>query len=65
MNPRSIRLLDIAIFDVVATILAAYLIHRMYPGYSFYLILIVLLLLGILSHRLLGIQTKIDKLLFT
>ena len=64
MNPRSIRVLDIAIFDVIATIFAAYVIHRMYPQYNLYLILIALFALGILSHRVLGIQTTIDKLLF-
>jgi hypothetical protein len=64
MNPRSIRVFNIAIFDVIATIFGAYILHKFIPKYSFPVILIGLFLLGILTHRLLGIRTTIDKLLF-
>lgn len=54
----------IAIADVLFTIVAAFLLHRFYPKYSLWNYLIVLFVLGIISHRFFGVKTTVDKLLF-
>ena len=58
------RIADIAVVDVIATIVVALLIHYFYPTYRFGYILLGLFLLGIVMHRLFCVRTKIDKLLF-
>lgn len=62
------RLFNIAIVDVVATILLALLIHyilnMMYHNISFRVILISLFVVGIVIHRLFCVRTTIDKMLF-
>ncbi len=57
------RLFDIAIVDLVSTIIAAYLISK-YFKQDFKLILVILILLGIILHRLFCVRSTIDKLLF-
>ena len=57
------RILDIAIVDLILTIGAAYLISQYYKK-DFKLILTILILLGIIMHRLFCVKTTIDKLLF-
>jgi hypothetical protein len=54
----------IAIFDVFLTFLLAFLFHYIYPKYSFWVYLISLFIIGIILHRLLGVKTTVDKLLF-
>jgi len=61
---HSYRLFNIAIVDVVATILLAYVVYMFLPGYNFVYILIALFLLGIVLHRLFSVRTTIDKALF-
>ena len=61
---HSYRIFNIAIIDVLLTILGAYIIHYFNPKYDFKYILILLFLLGILLHRLFCVRTTIDKLLF-
>jgi ABC-type spermidine/putrescine transport system permease subunit I len=61
---HSIRILDIAIIDVILTIVLGYIINLFYPTYSFQKILIILFILGIVLHRLFCVRTTIDKLLF-
>jgi len=61
---HSYRIANIAIIDVIFTIILAYVIHRIFPKYKFYKILIALFLLGIVLHRLFCVRTTIDKLLF-
>ena len=61
---HSIRIFDIAIIDVLLTILLAYLVNLFYPIYSFQKILLTLFILGIILHRLFCVRTTIDKLLF-
>lgn len=61
---HSIRIFDVAIIDVILTIVLAYLINLFYPTYSFQKILIILFILGIVLHRLFCVRTTIDKLLF-
>ena len=59
---HSYRLCNIAIVDVLFTIIGAYLIHLFTP-YKFIYILIALFLLGIILHRVFCVPTTIDKLL--
>jgi len=58
------RIFNIAIVDLLLTIIMAFIIHFFYPKYNFSLILISLFILGIILHRLFCVRTTIDKLLF-
>lgn len=60
---HSIRIMDIAIVDVILTIGLAYLISNLIP-YNFYYILLALFIIGIILHRLFCVRTTIDKILF-
>jgi hypothetical protein len=57
---HSYRLFNVAIVDVIGTIIIALLISRKH----FLKILILLFILGIILHRLFCVRTTIDKLLF-
>lgn len=61
---HSYRIYNIAIIDVLLTIIVAYIIYYMFPRYKFSLILLLLFLLGIIAHRLFCVRTTIDKLVF-
>ena len=66
---HSIRVFNIAIFDVLGTIIVGILLQFfLLRVFSFYidltLILVVLFSLGIALHRLFCVRTTIDKLLF-
>lgn len=62
---HSHRLLDVAIADVLMTILGAFVIKIVIaPKITFLYILAALFLLGIVSHRALGVRTTVDKWLF-
>jgi len=61
---HSYRIFNIAIADVLLTIIAAYLIHLFNPKSKFYFVLFVLFVLGIILHRIFCVKTTIDKLLF-
>lgn len=60
---HSYRIFNIAIVDVLLTILAAYLLS-IFTGYNFVYTLIFMFILGIISHRIFCVRTTIDKLLF-
>lgn len=60
---HSIRLFNIAIVDVLLTVLVAYIIH-IFTNYNFFFILILLFIFGIILHRLFCVRTTIDKILF-
>jgi uncharacterized membrane protein YcaP (DUF421 family) len=60
---HSLRIFDIAVVDVVGTILGAYFISQ-YLNLNFYQILIILFLLGIILHHLFCVRTTVDKILF-
>ena len=60
---HSYRVLDIAIVDVIVTILMGYIIHLI-TNIELYKITIFLFILGIIMHRLFCVRTTIDKLLF-
>ena len=58
------RVGNIAIVDVLGTILIAWVIHFFLPQYKFITILLASFLAGIIAHRLFCVRTTIDKLLF-
>lgn len=63
---HSYRLFDIAMFDVLLTILAAGLFRLcIFPKISFVLILFAFFCLGIFFHRIFCVRTTIDKLIFS
>ena len=61
---HSYRVFDIAVVDVVMTILGAYLLHLFIPQSNFFVVLVSLFLLGIAMHRLFCVRTTVDKMLF-
>ncbi len=61
---HSYRICNIAIVDVIFTILAAYLIYYFNPTYCFFGILLLLFLASIICHRIFCVRTTIDKILF-
>ena len=62
---HSIRIFNIAVIDVLFTILGAYIIHIFIPKYNFFYILLSLFVSGIIAHRIFCVRTTIDKILFT
>ena len=60
---HSFRIFNIAIVDVLLTILAAYIISYFLKT-KFLYTLLLMFILGIISHRLFCVRTTIDKLLF-
>ncbi len=63
-GPHSYRVFNIAIVDVLATVIIAYCISWVTQKKIYY-VLPLLFLLGIVAHRLFCVKTTIDKLLFT
>ena len=67
---RSYKVLQIALFDVSATILGAYLLWFALVRFTkikipFLFVMIGMFLLGIVAHRIFGIRTTVDKFLFS
>jgi len=60
---HSFRIFNIAIVDVLLTILAAYIISYFFKT-NFLYTLLFMFILGIISHRIFCVRTTIDKLLF-
>jgi hypothetical protein len=64
-GPHSFRLFNIAVVDVILTIIGAFLIHRfLLPQYQFLYVLVALFALGIAMHHFFCVRTTIDKMLF-
>ena len=62
---HSYRVFDVAIIDVVMTMIGAYFLQKTFlKKYEYYEVSVGLFLLGILMHRLFCVRTTIDKLLF-
>jgi hypothetical protein len=61
---HSYRVFDIAIMDVIFTIIGAVIIHFFMPQYRFIVILASLFAAGIVLHRMFCVRTTIDKILF-
>ena len=63
---HSIRIANIAVVDVVMTVIGAFIIHRIinrYLPYSFFFILFILFLLGIILHYIFCVPTTINKII--
>jgi hypothetical protein len=54
----------IAIADVLMVVVAAWILRCVYPKHSFWTWLAGLFVAGIVLHRLFGVRTVVDKLLF-
>ena len=66
---HSIRIFNIAILDVIGTIIGCIIIKFslkkiFHYDISLYILLIILFGLGILLHRLFCVRTSVDKLMF-
>ena len=57
------RLLNLAIIDIIATIIGAFIISYLF-NLNFILCLLCLFLLGIILHKLFCVNTTINKLIF-
>jgi hypothetical protein len=60
---HSYRIFDIAIIDVIFTIIGAFIISYIF-NYNFFIVLICLFILGIILHRIFCVNTTINKLIF-
>jgi len=60
---HSYRIFDIAIIDVLATFIIAFILNYFF-ALPFNITLIVLFVIGIVFHRIFCVRTTIDKLLF-
>ena len=61
---HSYRIFNIAYVDVLFTIIGAYIIYLFFPKINYFLILILLFILGIILHKIFCVRTTIDKFLF-
>lgn len=61
---HSYRILDVAIIDVILTIIGGYIVGKIFR-LNIRNTIIVSFLLGILLHRLFCVRTTIDKLIFS
>ena len=62
---HSYRIFNVAIIDVIMTLIGAYLLQLfIFTNTSYYIIAACLFILGIIFHRLFCVRTTIDKLLF-
>ena len=64
---RTYRVFNIAIYDVVVTIIVSLIIWwilNMYYKFSFLPFLGAIFLLGIVAHRVFCVRTGVDKMLF-
>ena len=60
---HSYRIFNIAIADVIMTLVAAFIISYLFKN-SFIYSSIILFVLGIILHRLFCVKTTVDKILF-
>tara|TARA_Y100000389_G_scaffold188140_1_gene210347 strand:+ start:90 stop:332 length:243 start_codon:yes stop_codon:yes gene_type:complete len=62
---HSYRIFNIAVVDVMGTIIGAYFLQKyVFPQYDYIWVLLGLFILGIILHRLFCVETTVDKLLF-
>jgi len=59
-----IPLIDVALVDVICTIIGAYLLSKLFNNIPFMHMLFFLFMLGIFLHKLFCVETKINNLLF-
>lgn len=60
---HSYRLFNIAIIDVIFTIIGAFVISYFFK-YNFFIVVIFLFILGIIMHRIFCVNTTINKFIF-
>lgn len=60
---HSIRLFNIAVVDLILTILVAAILHWVFK-IPFIISVVLMLLFGIIMHRLFCVRTTFDKILF-
>ena len=63
------RLFNIAIVDVIFTLIGAYYIHKklklkLFPKLKLFHVVIILFICDIIAHRIFCVRTTIDKLIF-
>lgn len=68
---HSYRIINIAVVDVLATLILAFVLHQIIleswldiHWISIWLVIVICFLAGIIAHRLFCVRTTIDKLLF-
>lgn len=61
---HSIRIMNIAIVDVILTLVLAYIIQMKLPQYKLYNIFIILIILSIFIHKLFCVKTTLTNLVF-
>ena len=54
---HSYRIANVAVVDVLLTIILAFLINRD----NFYMVFLILIILSIIAHRLFCVKTTVDK----
>ena len=63
---HSYRVFDIAVVDVIGTIIGAYFLQKnFFMEYTFIQVTVAIFIIGIISHRLFYVKTTVDKLLFS
>jgi fatty acid desaturase len=61
---HSYRIFNIAIVDVLLTILLALFISYIFK-FNFWITLLIIFLIGIIIHRIFCVRTTVDKILFS
>lgn len=61
---HSYRVFDVAIVDVIFTVIGAAIIHYFMPQYRFIVILTALFAAGVILHHVFCVRTTVDKWLF-
>lgn len=60
---HSIRLFDFAVVDILLSVLLAALLSH-FIGFSMWLSVPLVILIGIITHKMLGIHTKLNSMIF-
>jgi hypothetical protein len=63
VHSHRIPIINLAAVDVILTIAAAYCISRYYNT-SFFIMMIILFIIGIVSHEVFGVNTQLNKYIF-
>ena len=61
---HSVRIANIAILDILVTLILAYILCLLFPSVPKYIFFIGIFIVGIVIHRLFCVRTTVDKWLF-
>lgn len=61
---HSFRIANLAIFDIIITLLFAYILCLLFPNIPKYIFFIGIFILGVVAHRLFCVKTTINNFLF-